>query len=65
MEARTPSSIRLSETERMLLQAAARRSGKGWTTFVREVALWGAVSRLEHEIPDLRPSESDDGETIH
>lgn len=55
-------SLRLAESERSLLKAAARRDNVSWSTWAREAALRQAVKRLEEDHPDLQPAEDDSGD---
>lgn len=52
--ARTPTTVRLSDAERDVLRAAARKTGAGYTTMMRRAALARAATLLSREVPELR-----------
>lgn len=47
---RKPTTVRLSEAERDVLRAAARKTGVGYTTLVRRAALDHAADVLAREL---------------
>lgn len=51
---REPTTIRLNQSERDVIQAAARKRGEGWTTYMRNKALDAAARDLERDVPALR-----------
>lgn len=52
--ARTPTTIRVSDSEKALLEAAARKRDKGWTTYMRDAGLDAAARDLAGDVPALR-----------
>lgn len=50
-------SVRMSASERRLLETVARRQELPLSTWVREAALQYSISLLEEELDDLRPAE--------
>lgn len=55
---RNVTTVRVSDSERRLLRAAANREGLGWTTYLREKALSAAVDELTSQ----RDARNEDGE---
>lgn len=52
--ARQPTTIRLNDSEKRILQAAAEKSGTPWTRWARNAALDRATRELQRDVPALR-----------
>lgn len=58
--ARKPTTVRLNESEKSVLRAAARKSGTPWTRYVRNAALDAAARDLAGDVPALRRRQDRD-----